>query len=117
VLVSAGVTAPLGLPLLPPQTTARYTETFGLGSYEEGVTAELPQYFADRFGWQELTMAVVWVYRQLPRRIRKRRLSSPVITVRLAPSTSTDEIMAWQSPSAATTTTGCGDRETGPGRC
>jgi hypothetical protein len=66
VLVSAGVTAPLGLPLLPPQTTARYTETFGLGSYEEGVTAELPQYFADRFGWQELAMAVVRVYRQLP---------------------------------------------------
>jgi 4-amino-4-deoxy-L-arabinose transferase-like glycosyltransferase len=66
VLVSAGIIAPLGLPLLPPQMTARYAEAFGLGSYEAGVTAELPQYFADRFGWQELTMAVAQVYRQLP---------------------------------------------------
>jgi hypothetical protein len=66
VLVGAGVIAPLGLPLLPPRTTARYAEAFGLGSYEEGVTAELPQYFADRFGWEELTTKVAGVYRQLP---------------------------------------------------
>jgi 4-amino-4-deoxy-L-arabinose transferase-like glycosyltransferase len=65
-LMSAGVIAPLALPLLPPQTTARYAEAFGLGSYEAGVTAELPQHLADRFGWQELTMAVAQVYRQLP---------------------------------------------------
>jgi hypothetical protein len=32
----AGAVAPLGLPLLSPQTTARYAEAFGLGSYEEG---------------------------------------------------------------------------------
>jgi 4-amino-4-deoxy-L-arabinose transferase-like glycosyltransferase len=65
VLVSAVAVAPLGLPLLPPQTTARYAEAFGLGSYEEGVTAELPQYFADRFGWQELTTTVAQVYSEL----------------------------------------------------
>jgi hypothetical protein len=66
VLVGAGVIAPLGLAILPPQATARYAEAFGLGSYEEGVTAELPQYFADRFGWEELTTRVAGVYRQLP---------------------------------------------------
>jgi hypothetical protein len=66
VLISAGIIAPLALPLLPPPATARYAEAFGLGSYEAGVTAELPQYFADRFGWQELTIAVAQVYRQLP---------------------------------------------------
>lgn len=66
VLIGAGIIAPLALPLLPPQTTARYAEAFGLGSFEEGVTAELPQYFADRFGWQELTTAVAQVYQQLP---------------------------------------------------
>lgn len=66
VLVGAVIVAPLGLPLLPPQTTARYAEAFGLGSYEAGVTAELPQYFADRFGWQELTTTVARVYSELP---------------------------------------------------
>lgn len=66
VLVSAGIVAPLGLPLLPPQPTARYAEVFGIGSYEAGVTAELPQYFADRFGWQELTATVAGVYSELP---------------------------------------------------
>jgi 4-amino-4-deoxy-L-arabinose transferase-like glycosyltransferase len=65
-LVSAMVVAPLGLPLLPPPATARYAEAFGLGSFEEGVTVELPQYFADRFGWPELTLTVAQVYRQLP---------------------------------------------------
>lgn len=65
-VVSAVIMLPLGLPLLPPQTTARYTAAFGIGSFEEGITAELPQYFADRFGWQELTMTVAQVYQQLP---------------------------------------------------
>jgi 4-amino-4-deoxy-L-arabinose transferase-like glycosyltransferase len=66
VLVVGGIVAPLGLPLLPPTATARYAEFFGLGSFEAGVTAELPQYFADRFGWPELTSTVARVYRQLP---------------------------------------------------
>ncbi len=66
VLVGAVIVAPLGLPLLPPKTTARYAEAFGLGSFEAGVTAELPQYFADRFGWQELTATIAQVYRELP---------------------------------------------------
>lgn len=66
VFLAALIVAPLGLPLLPPETTARYAEAFGLGAYEEGVITELPQYFADRFGWQELTATVANVYDELP---------------------------------------------------
>ena len=66
VLIGAMIVAPLGLPILPPEATARYAEAFGLGAYEAGVTAEVPQYFADRFGWQELTATIAQVYSQLP---------------------------------------------------
>lgn len=62
---------PIGLPILSPARmealTARLT---GAGvndpSKEQGKTAQLPQYFADQFGWQELTAAVARVYDALP---------------------------------------------------
>jgi Dolichyl-phosphate-mannose-protein mannosyltransferase len=71
VLASIVVAAPLGLPILTPETTARYAHFFGLSSYEAGVTAELPQYFADRFGWQELAETVTRIYDRLPPNERK----------------------------------------------
>ncbi|HEY8292845.1 MAG TPA: glycosyltransferase family 39 protein, partial [Thermomicrobiales bacterium] len=62
---------PIGLPILSPAKmealTARLT---GAGvndpSREQGKTAQLPQYFADQFGWPELTAEVARVYAALP---------------------------------------------------
>ena len=39
---------------------------------EEGKTSVLPQWLADRFGWQEMTAKVAEVYRSLPEEERAR---------------------------------------------
>jgi len=68
ILVLAGiVTLPLGLPVLPPETTARYAAMMGVTiQLERGKTGSLPQYFADRLGWEEMVATVAGVYRALP---------------------------------------------------
>jgi hypothetical protein len=60
--------APLGLPLLPPALLARYVAALGIVPQierGEGKRAELPQWFADRFGWKEIVADVHAVYRTL----------------------------------------------------
>ena len=59
---------PLASPVLPPQTWARYTHTLHLApnETENSRTSILPQFFADRFGWDQLTDIVVDGYRVLP---------------------------------------------------
>jgi hypothetical protein len=69
VLVIGGlVTAPLFLPVLPPETYIRYTETLRLRQpkIETFQESALPQLFADRFGWPEMAQAVAKVYGSLP---------------------------------------------------
>lgn len=49
--------APLGLPILPPETTAGWASTLGVVPQMErgeGKRTELPQWFADRYGWEVL---------------------------------------------------------------
>ena len=56
--------APLSLPLLPPEQLARYSAATGIVPQIEagaGKVSELPQWFADRFGWQELVDEVAEV--------------------------------------------------------
>ena len=57
-LVLLGVLlAPIGIPLLPPRTTAAYAGGLGLVPQiekGEGKKSELPQWLADRFGWEQL---------------------------------------------------------------
>lgn len=56
--------APLGMPVLPPERLARYVAALGVVPQIEqgaGKTAELPQWFADRFGWEQLAEDVRWV--------------------------------------------------------
>lgn len=67
-LVIAGglIVGPMGFPILPPATLSPYASNFGLAEYEAGVKAELPQYFADRFGWEEMAAQVAEVYSTLP---------------------------------------------------
>jgi hypothetical protein len=69
--------APLGLPLLPPALLARYVAALGIVPQIErgdGKRAELPQWFADRFGWEQLVAQVADVYRSLPPGERSRAL-------------------------------------------
>lgn len=58
---------PVGIPILPPETTAQLATALGAAevSFESGKSAALPQYFADRFGWEEMVATVAAVYHDL----------------------------------------------------
>ncbi len=70
-VVSAGYgvfALPFGLPVLPPETMARYA-TMGPGGMvttNTGQTLQLPQDYADMLGWRERVEAVAHVYDSLP---------------------------------------------------
>jgi len=70
VLVIAGtvVLAPIFAPILPVETYIRYQKALGLEppKSENQQNGPLPQYFADEFGWEEMTKAVAKVYFSLP---------------------------------------------------
>ena len=69
VLVCGGVVlAPIGVLFLSPERTVAYAQRLGITpkAQEVGHTAPLPQYFADRFGWEELAQTVSRVYESLP---------------------------------------------------
>lgn len=77
VVSGAAVFAPLGLPVLPPDTLARYAAFLGVVPQiekGEGKRSELPQWFADRFGWPELVDQVTRIYRGLPDEERSRAI-------------------------------------------
>mgnify|MGYP002065709280 CR=1 FL=1 len=56
-------TAPFGLPVLPPAGLNAYQQRLGIAPVPAEVshTAPLPQYFADRLGWQNLARTVAEV--------------------------------------------------------
>jgi hypothetical protein len=62
------VLAPLFSPILPVETYIRYQNRLGLEPLkaENQRTGVLPQYFADEFGWEDMTRAVAKVYSGLP---------------------------------------------------
>ena len=68
VLVSAGVLAPVVLPILLPEKLLAYMRAihFEVPRTETSHTAALPQLFADQFGWEEMVRSVVRVYASLP---------------------------------------------------
>jgi len=65
---------PLAVPLLPPETFIQYTEALGFRptTGERSDAGALPQYLADRFGWEEMAAAVARVYQSLPPEDRAR---------------------------------------------
>lgn len=67
-LLGGLITLPMTLPVLPVETYIRYQEALGLAPPSEEKTAvgKLPQHFADRFGWREMTETVAQVYQRLP---------------------------------------------------
>jgi len=69
VLIGGILAAPMALPVLPVETFVRYSGPLGgdAGIKAERLeTAELPQHFADRFGWENLAATVARVYASLP---------------------------------------------------
>jgi hypothetical protein len=67
-LLGGAVAAPLVVPLLPVETFIAYQKALGRTPANEETQAlgPLPQFFADRFGWEEMTSAVAAAYRALP---------------------------------------------------
>jgi len=69
-----GLTAPLAMPLLAPETTIAWSKKLGLAPprAERSSVAELPQHLADMFGWPELVDSIAKVRDALPARERER---------------------------------------------
>ena len=74
VLADAALTAPLFLPVLPIDTFIAYQRALGLkpSTGERLRLGELPQYYADMFGWPEMAETVGKAYQALPPDDRKR---------------------------------------------
>ncbi len=69
VLVALGVVAvPIVVPILPPDQIAPYMRALGVGvsRTENGMSSDLPQHFADEFGWPEMVRQVAVVYNAKP---------------------------------------------------
>jgi 4-amino-4-deoxy-L-arabinose transferase-like glycosyltransferase len=68
-LVAMGlVVLPLALPILPVETYVRYSQALGLApsTAEAKELDELPQFFADMHGWEELARNVSAAYLRIP---------------------------------------------------
>jgi len=68
-LVAGGLlSAPLALPVLPPKALVKYLAPLGGNAgikMEQLEEAELPQHFADQFGWETMVERVAEVYNSL----------------------------------------------------
>jgi MFS family permease len=66
-ILGGAVAVPLVVPLLPVKTFIAYQRALGRapGSDENKAMGPLPQFFADRFGWEEMVAAVAEAYRAL----------------------------------------------------
>ncbi|HEU4929996.1 MAG TPA: glycosyltransferase family 39 protein, partial [Candidatus Krumholzibacteria bacterium] len=67
-LASFAITAPFAIPILSVEKFIAYQDAIGIrpSSGENRDAAVLPQFFADRFGWEELTAQVAAVFEALP---------------------------------------------------
>jgi hypothetical protein len=67
-IVAGAVVAPMSVPILAPENLVRYAAAIGIEPprEERGHAAELPQHFADRFGWENMAATVAHVYGTLP---------------------------------------------------
>jgi MFS family permease len=69
-VVTAIVILPMALPILTPEQWLAYADRLHLrdksSQTENTANGPLPQFYADRFGWQELTDSVTRIYNALP---------------------------------------------------
>jgi hypothetical protein len=63
----AAMALPFALPVLPVEQFVRYEQFLGLKprADEVNAVAELPQYYADQFGWEEMVATIADGYRRL----------------------------------------------------
>lgn len=73
IVISGLIIMPLALPILPVETFISYSNFLGISrsNSEHKELAELPQFYADMFGWEELASAVSKVYESLPDQEKK----------------------------------------------
>ncbi len=74
VVASGLALAPFATPMLPVDAYVRYARALGIdpGTDEGHELAELPQFYADMFGWEEKAATVAEVYHALPAADRER---------------------------------------------
>ena len=76
IIPSVFFTAPFSIPILSVDTFIKYSETLGIKP-ESGERAELgllPQFYADRFGWEDMVKQVALAYNQLTPEEKKEAL-------------------------------------------
>jgi len=67
IVIGGLISAPLAIPVLPVETFVAYQTRLGIkpqASEKHGETL-LPQHFADRFGWENMTKTIASVYQSL----------------------------------------------------
>jgi hypothetical protein len=71
-VVTGAAFAPLAMPILSTADYVRYTKALGIveSSVENKKLSDLPQFFADMNGWEELARDVSAAYRTIPRNER-----------------------------------------------
>ena len=75
VLAGSALLAGISLPVLPPESVSRFVGFLGVDTQIErgaGKRAELPQWLADRFGWEELVDPLTTVFLSLSEEERAR---------------------------------------------
>jgi len=74
ILAVTAVLVPLSSPILSPEAFIQYQHSIGIEPIraENQATGPLPQYFADEFGWEEMTREVARIYNLLPPEERSR---------------------------------------------
>jgi Dolichyl-phosphate-mannose-protein mannosyltransferase len=74
IFVTGALCAPLALPILPPGKLVAYMHALRLElpRTETSHTAQLPQIFADQFGWEQMVGSVAHVYHHLRPEDRER---------------------------------------------
>jgi hypothetical protein len=68
IVIVALIASPFAIPVLPVETFIRYQSFLGMKpqTSERQTLSALPQQYADRFGWEEMTATVAGVYQKLP---------------------------------------------------
>lgn len=68
IVITGAILAPLAIPILNPETYILYARAIHLEQprIENSRLGEMPQLFADQFGWEEMARVVANVYHELP---------------------------------------------------
>ncbi|MEO8208994.1 MAG: glycosyltransferase family 39 protein [bacterium] len=68
IIVLGVIITPLALPILPVETYIKYADKLGFAptTSEDKELSELPQFYADMFGWEEMAKNVSKVYLTIP---------------------------------------------------